>query len=177
AHTLSALPPFSSLRNTYYYANITSDGEEAQRVADKWGEFQDEVDHTPRVLQKLSYKEASTLSCLECRGTTIETPGSKGWGTSCTNCHMSISLSAPEPAEDEKKTKKFSKPFSCFFCRTKIGYDAPYYRMLHPNGGVNSWNNMPRVVYLHADGEKCEGKPLPEESDYYKCSTCDYNGP
>lgn len=57
-----------------------SDVVNAQKIAGKWGDFQEEVDQIPRMMQKLTHKEA-VFSCLECRGTTFEKPGCKGWGT------------------------------------------------------------------------------------------------
>ena len=54
---------------------------EAQQIAAMWGDFEEDVAQLPRVLPKLTAEEAATQTCLQCKGTTFETPGLRNWGT------------------------------------------------------------------------------------------------
>lgn len=89
---------------------------------------------------------------------------------SCTGCGESVSLSASE--QDNDGSKKFCKPFKCFFCGGVIGYSAPYVRMPHPLGAMNKNQNQPRFLYLHADGASCVGKPVPTDTNAACAGDC-----
>ena len=49
--------------------------------------------------------------------------------------------------------------------------------MLDLRGGVNSWNGAKNVVYLHADGAKCVGRPRPDTATDSCAGGCGKQGP